>query len=172
MQRKCNIKRWLVSKMTNLIVKLLSGFQIIVNWKGDATLTTSSYLIQTLFNQSFLASCAHRTLPPPPHSRPSPLCPCDVKTAHDKATKVIIECFHMTSRRPYWCPKTMKRRPYWCPKPDLWELNSFLVQAFSFVPINLHRCWPREWKRSIPAIVTYGVNLGELETNKRKQVCW
>ena len=31
----------------------------------------------------------------------------------------------------------------------LWELNSFLMQTPSFVPINLHRCWPREWKRSI-----------------------
>ena len=60
-----------------------------------------------------------------------------------------IECFHMTSRRPYWCPKTMKRRPCWCPKPTLWELNSFLMQTLSFVPINLHRCWPREWKHSI-----------------------
>ena len=40
-----------------------------------------------------------------------------------------IECFHMTSRRPYWCPKTMKRRPCWCPKPVLWELNSFLMQT-------------------------------------------
>ena len=28
---------------------------------------------------------------------------------------VPIECFHMTSRRPCWCPKTMKRRPCWCP---------------------------------------------------------
>ena len=55
-----------------------------------------------------------------------------------------IECFHMTSRRPYWCPKTMKLRPCWCPKPVLWELNSFLMQTLSFVPINLHRCWPRE----------------------------
>ena len=45
-----------------------------------------------------------------------------------------IECFHMTSRRPYWCPKTMKRRPCWCPKPILWELNSFLMQTLSFVP--------------------------------------
>ena len=60
-----------------------------------------------------------------------------------------IECFHMTSWRPYWCPKTMKRRPWWCPKPILWELNSFLMQMLSFVPINLHRCWPREWKHSI-----------------------
>ena len=50
-----------------------------------------------------------------------------------------IECFHMTSRRPYWCPK-----------PVLWELNSFLMQTLSFVPINLYRCWPREWKHSIP----------------------
>ena len=43
----------------------------------------------------------------------------------------------------------MKRRPCWCPKPVLWELNSFLMQALSFVPINLHICWPREWKHSI-----------------------
>ena len=63
-----------------------------------------------------------------------------------------IECFHMTSRRPYWCPKTMKRRPCWCPKLILWELNSFLTQTHSFVPMNLHRCWPREWKHSIDCI--------------------
>ena len=55
----------------------------------------------------------------------------------------------MTSRRPYWCPETMKRRPCWCPKLALWELNSFLLQTLSMVPINLHRYWPREWKHSI-----------------------
>ena len=55
----------------------------------------------------------------------------------------------MTSLRQYWCPKTMKRWPCWCPKLILWELNSFLKQTISFVPINLHRCWPREWKHSI-----------------------
>ena len=55
----------------------------------------------------------------------------------------VRECFHMTSRRPYWCPKTIKRRPCWCSKPILWELQSFLVQTLSFVSINLHRCWPR-----------------------------
>ena len=54
------------------------------------------------------------------------------------------------SRRPYWCPKTMKRWPCWCPKPILWELNSFLMQTLSFIPKNLHRCWPREWKNSTP----------------------
>ena len=57
--------------------------------------------------------------------------------------------FHMTSQRPYWCLKTMKRRPCWCPKRVLWELNSFLMQMLFFVPINLHRCWPREWKHSL-----------------------
>ena len=62
---------------------------------------------------------------------------------------LCIECFHMTSRRPYWCPKTMKRRPCWCPKLILWELNSFLMQTLSFVTMNLHRCWSREWKHSI-----------------------
>ena len=30
-----------------------------------------------------------------------------------------IVCFHMTSWRPYLCPKTMKRRPCLCPKPVL-----------------------------------------------------
>ena len=55
----------------------------------------------------------------------------------------------MTSRRPYWCSKTMKRRPCWCSKTILWELNSFLIQTPSLVPMNLHRCWPCEWKRSI-----------------------
>ena len=55
-----------------------------------------------------------------------------------------IECFHVTSRQPYWCPKTMQRRPCWCPKPTLWELNSFLMQTLSVVLINLHIYWPRE----------------------------
>ena len=31
----------------------------------------------------------------------------------------------------------------------LWELNSFLMQMLTFVPINLDRWWPRDWKRSI-----------------------
>ena len=29
----------------------------------------------------------------------------------------------------------------------------FLMQTLSFVPINLHRCWPREWKRSIQLVL-------------------
>ena len=57
-----------------------------------------------------------------------------------------IECFHMTSR---W--------PCWCPKPVPWELNSFLMQALSFVTINLHRCWPREWKHSIDLFSLYAL---------------
>ena len=61
------------------------------------------------------------------------------------SARSAIECFQMTSRRPYWCPKTMKQRPCWCPKVILWELKSFLMQTLSFVPINLHRCGPREW---------------------------
>ena len=56
---------------------------------------------------------------------------------------------HMTSRRPYCCSKTIKRWPCLCSTKILWELNSFLMQTFSFVAIILHRCWPREWKRSI-----------------------
>ena len=66
----------------------------------------------------------------------------------------IIGCFHMTSRRPYLSPKTIKRRPCWCPKPIQWELNSLLTQTLSFVPINLHRCWSREWKHSILMVIS------------------
>ena len=51
-------------------------------------------------------------------------------------TQSCTERFHMTSRRPYWCPETIKRRPCWCTKPILWTLNSFLMQTLSFVPIN------------------------------------
>ena len=27
------------------------------------------------------------------------------------------------------------------------------MQTISFVPVNLHRCWPREWKRSIQLVL-------------------
>ena len=69
----------------------------------------------------------------------------------------------MTSWRPYWCSKTMKRRPCWCPKQVLWDLNSFLMQTLSFVPINFHRCWPRDWRHSIAGILSRILcNLGTL----------
>ena len=58
--------------------------------------------------------------------------------------KKSIERFYMSSWWPYWCFKTMKRLPCWCSKPILWELNSFLMQTLSNVPINFHRCWTRE----------------------------
>ena len=85
-----------------------------------------------------------------------------------------IEGFHMTSRRPYWCPKTMKPRPCRCPKQVLWELNSFVMQMLSFVLINLHRCWPREWKTDYRRILVYSfclINIGlslSDEANKMK----
>ena len=46
-------------------------------------------------------------------------------------------------------------------KAFLWKSNSFLMQTLYFVTINLHRCWPRDWKHSIAVYVfIYG-----------KQVC-
>ena len=41
-----------------------------------------------------------------------------------------IEPFHVTSRRPYWCSKTMKQRPCWFFNPILWELICSYVNAF------------------------------------------
>ena len=54
----------------------------------------------------------------------------------------------MTLQRLYWCSQTIKGRPCWCTMTIPWELNFFLIIKLSFVPINLHRSWPREWKRS------------------------
>ena len=54
-----------------------------------------------------------------------------------------IDCterFHMTSRQPYWCSKTMKRLPRWCSKPVLCERNLLHMLKLSLVPINLYSC--------------------------------
>ena len=59
-----------------------------------------------------------------------------------------IKRFHMTSRRPYWCSKTIKRRPYWCSKQILRELDPFLMLKFFFVLIHLHRWWPT-WVKTL-----------------------
>ena len=36
----------------------------------------------------------------------------------------------MTSRWPYWCPKTMKRLPCWCPKPISGSRTLFFCKRF------------------------------------------
>lgn len=68
---------------------------------------------------------------------------------HSGSTYCIsnMEPFHITSQQPYWCSKTIKRQSYWGTKPILWKLISFLMLTLSFVPINLHGCCSREWKR-------------------------
>ena len=55
---------------------------------------------------------------------------------HIDKTVRTDECFHVTSRQPFWSPK-----------PILWKLNFFLMLTLSFVPRNLHCCWPCQWKR-------------------------
>ena len=61
-----------------------------------------------------------------------------------------LECFHMTSRRSYWCPKTLKRRPCWCPKPIFWELNSLLGPSpFQGCPV-INSVFGRLCKKTVP----------------------
>ena len=60
----------------------------------------------------------------------------NLRLTHEPCLGITIECFHMTSRRPCWCPKTKKWRPCWCPKRNLWELNSIFMQILSFVSVN------------------------------------
>ena len=40
---------------------------------------------------------------------------------------IVIQCFRMKSRRPYWCPKTLKRPPCCCPSSPVG------VERFSYV---------------------------------------
>ena len=57
--------------------------------------------------------------------------------------------FHMTSRPPCWCPQTMQWRPCWCPDPILRELKAIIMLTSSFVFVEKHGCWSREWNPRI-----------------------
>ena len=58
--------------------------------------------------------------------------------SHDVTAAILVSQNNETAALTCWRPELI-----------LWELNSFLMQTLSFVPINLHRCWLREWKRPI-----------------------
>ena len=78
-----------------------------------------------------------------------------------------IECFHVTSQRPCWCPWTKERRPCWCPQLILRELSSIIMQTFSFVSVEKQGCWSREWKHSI--IKSQGCTLPSGKSTKLRQ---
>ena len=60
----------------------------------------------------------------------------------------LIECFHLTSRRPCWCSQTKERRPCWCPQQVIWVLNSILMLTFSF-PLVEKRCSWITWVKTL-----------------------
>ena len=65
-----------------------------------------------------------------------------------------IECFHMTSRRPYWCPKTMKRqRERHTSNRFNKENNNFARASHSFV--HFFDVFARLW-REMPNFMFYG----------------
>ena len=70
-------------------------------------------------------------------------------------------------------PKQRNGQPCWCPQLILWELNSFLMQTFSFVLVEKHAHWSREWKHSIvdQALVTFFDNCKFPETSILEH-CW
>ena len=56
-----------------------------------------------------------------------------------------LELFHLTSRNVtsvILVSQNNETAAILVPKPVLWELCKKLF----FLPINLHICWPREWK--------------------------
>ena len=60
-----------------------------------------------------------------------------------------IECFHMTSRRPYWCSKQWNGGHVGAPNQFSGSWTPFLSYANAFFcSKNLHRFWSREWKHS------------------------
>ena len=112
--------------------KLRYALELIPYHQAQAASWSSLYSTDVSFNNPNLIY-----LPTEPH-----------QILPTRSVQRTIERFHMTSRRPYRCSETIKRRPCWCSKPILWELICFLM-SLSFVPINLHRCYSREWERSI-----------------------
>ena len=68
----------------------------------------------------FFCLCAARSVPGQLYS----LALRELTFSWGEFDKTIV-CFHMTSWRPYLCPKTMKWRPCW--PPVLRESNSFLM---------------------------------------------
>ena len=98
--------------------------------KPKRLLEAASILLTFLLTIVYLPTEPHRILP-------------------TRSVQRTIERFHMTSRRPYRCSETIKRRPCWCSKPNPVGVDLFSYVTLSLVPINLHRCYSREWKRSI-----------------------
>ena len=74
---------------------------------------------------------------------------------YSQSPSLAILGFHMTSRLPCWCPQTMKWRPCWCPDPILRELKAIIMLTSSFVFVEKHGCWSREWNPSIAIFLVY-----------------
>ena len=53
--------------------------------------------------------------------------PCHHIQIHVYFMSSLYTMFHMTSRSPFWCLKTMKWRPCWCPKKILWLMSIFKI---------------------------------------------
>ena len=57
---------------------------------------------------------------------------------------VHIVCFHMTSRAAILVSQNNETAAMLVSQTNPRGVELFLMQTLSFVPINLHRCWPRE----------------------------
>ena len=64
----------------------------------------------------------------------------------------------MTSRQPYLCLKNNETVAMLVSQTSPVGVELFSYEnTLSFVAINLHRCWSREWKR--PVVITYFIFL-------------
>ena len=77
-------------------------------WAGKTRASCTDFLAKSrttlYFRQQLSATCNKL------------ICARQIWFVGGKTRNIAIECFHMTSR---W--------PYWCPKPILWTLNSFFL---------------------------------------------
>lgn len=67
--------------------------------------------------------------------------------------KVLLNCFHLNGYIKEIYQKTtgqlhlMSRRPCWfCTKKNPARIELLYLKKISFIPRNLHGCWPRDWK--------------------------
>ena len=71
-----------------------------------------------------------------------------------------IDRFHLTSRRPYWCTKTMKWRPYWCTVRELALSYSNISYCFT-TPLGPPITWVKTIYTKINRMHTIALPVSE-----------
>ena len=85
-------------------------------------------------------------------------CTCKVVVLRNKPIDFLTSSLPSPSsllKLPVGVPKQWNGGHVGVLKPSCGSWSHFLCKLFSFVSMNLHRYWPREWKRSVKCCYYY-----------------